>query len=157
MVSHWNFQRVTLKVRLLISKYKRYLFQLDKLLFLVQIYLILVLLLANKIWISLSYSQSVVLKYIYYCGVKIWTGFGGKNALKGAFTIKASPQTFGKCLKTGYPLFFPSEGVYSLLFRTEKICQIIPHVPIFDTRNPYWLCPGQNFVYSSLFFSVNPN
>ena len=29
--------------------------------------------------------------------------------------------------------------------------------PIFDTKNPCGLCPGKNFVYSSLVFSVNPN
>ena len=29
--------------------------------------------------------------------------------------------------------------------------------PIFDSRNPYGLCPGQNFVYSNLSFSINPN
>ena len=55
----------------------------------------------------------------------------------------------------------------------RSVCELAPHSSfewkklssnskwdfeaIFNTTKLYGLCPGQNFVYSSLVFSVNPN
>ena len=67
----------------------------------------------------LSSGQSVVLTYSCYCGVRIWTGLGGRNVCsvprfstwKGVYQRQA--RTWGKIpKKTGYPLSYLREGVH---------------------------------------------
>ena len=67
----------------------------------------------------LSSAQSVVFNYSCYCGVRIWTGLGGRNVcsvprfcLEGGVT-NASPGREAKSLKTGYPLTLLQEGFQS--------------------------------------------